>query len=272
MNFERIILSTDENPTYYQFWILVADSWKKFFPSIPISLAFITDREEDDLVVKRMREKGDVYLFRPVPGIPTGNLAKVSRFLMASQHKNEICLCFDMDSIPLNSSYLEKLIAQRKHHYLLAVGAEVYYNTPHSGKFPSGYFTGEGYLFGELFNPNSLPYEILVREFIDFRVFDHKEAINNSPDVFSDESLIRALIKTRNIESKVQHVCRGENPDITWIDRACWRVNEKWMESGGYSCCNMLRPFEPNYDRIKPVIRYIYGRDVSKEEIIFRLQ
>jgi len=68
MNFNRIVLSTDENPLYYQFWNIVADSWKKFFPDATISLAFITDKEKDDSVVKRMEEKADVCIFHPIMG------------------------------------------------------------------------------------------------------------------------------------------------------------------------------------------------------------
>ena len=90
--FDRIIVSTDENPMFLQFVPIVAKAWSKYFPEKKLSIAFISDRSEDDELVVRMRNYADVRIFNTIPGIPTANQAKISRHILAAEYKDEVCM------------------------------------------------------------------------------------------------------------------------------------------------------------------------------------
>ena len=265
--FDRVVLSTDENPNYIEFWPLVCSAWKKFFPEISVSLAFVSDRTESDDLLLRMKKFGDgIEIFKTVDGIPTANHAKVARLILASEFENEVCLIHDIDTVPLQSEYTKSCLAVRNAGELLAVGAELYKDTSDSGKFPMSHVTGEGWIFRKLFNPQGLDREAVVSRFIDCRVCDDKESINNHPDNFSDESLIRAMLY-KNKDIVVRHWKRR----IFFLDRSEWgNFHEDIWENGEYAEANMPRPFSSNYEEIEFIVKYICG-DVLREEILLRI-
>jgi hypothetical protein len=243
-----VVVATDENPMFYEFVPLVVGAWKKFFPNVKVTVAVVSKYE-------LACECDDLVYFEPIPEIPTGNHAKVARYFAAGRYPDEVCMVHDMDSVPLQRDYYERIIGQREPGRLLCVGAEVYRGTPHSGKFPAAMMTGEGRLFRWLFGDN-------VRAFIGLRMFDEKEDIANAPEQFSDESLVRALLAT--FETPVQHVDRGADIYNDWIDRSWWRVDVDKLNRGGYYECNLLRPWHAYVEQIQPVVDYIFGGRASE--------
>jgi len=266
--FDRIIVSADDK-SFDQFWPIVAKAWNKFFPEVKVTLAFVTNKSENDEYVKKLREFGEVVLFKLVEGVPTGNQAKMARHYLAGTFGKEICMIEDIDTIPLQAKFVVDIIRQRQKNKLLTVGMEVYDNSPSQGKFPISNISAESFIFKEIINPNNLTFQEMVKEWMDIRVFDHKEAINNSPDTFSDESLLRVLIKKWNPEeNKINKVKRGVNIYSDWIDRSWWNIDIDKLQREEYVTCNFLRPLDKYFDQIKPVADFIYGRSVDKNELI----
>jgi len=265
--FDRIIVSTDENPMFLQFVPIVAKAWKKYFPEKALSIAFISDRSEDDELVVRMRTYAEVKIFNTIPGIPTANQAKISRHIIAAEYENEVCMIEDMDTIPLQKKFFEDRTSTYKDG-VIVVGSEVYKGTPHEGKFPMSTMTAKGSVFKAIVNPNGLSYEKLIKSFVGSETFDHKEAIEIPSNIFSDESLMRVLL---NIwAGKITKVDRNANVSIDWIDRSWWNIDLNKLHSDGYITCNFLRPFRENFKSIKPVADYIFGTDVSIDQVVFK--
>ncbi len=262
----KIIVSTDEG-MFSQYVPIVSTAWRKFFPEWELNIAFITNREKSDGFVQKMSRWGKVHLFKPVEGIPLANQAKVSRHVLASRFGDEVCMIEDIDTIPMQKKFFEDRISQRSLGHVLAVGAEVFQGTPHEGKFPMSTITAEGRVFKEFINPENLEYEELIKGWVGLSVIDHKEAIDNPPHFFSDESLIRALLSKWQ-EPKITYADRGVDIYNEWIDRSWWSINEDRLQAGKYVVCNFLRPFDRHYKRIEPVIEYIYGCLPPREEVI----
>ena len=111
--FETLIVSSDE---YFKgFFPIVAKSWRKFFPEIELCAAFVTTRPESDEEVEKLRDIYDkVVIYKPVDGIPTKNVAKMARFLLASTMQNKVCSIEDVDTIPLQKEYFADKISLRK--------------------------------------------------------------------------------------------------------------------------------------------------------------
>lgn len=253
--FNRIITSTNEDPTYLDFWKIQILSHKIFFPNKILTIAFLTNRSEDDDLIVEMRSYGiDVRLYKPTPNIPEGNHAKLLRYLCASEFEDDVCVITDMDTIPLQSDYLNNLTSERELNKILCVGSEVYKDTPHSGKFPAHHITAEGKLFKKLFNPKDLSNEDLINEISKINnVYDHKESLLSSE--FSDESLIRVLFERGDVGR--QHLSRNINIKEQWIDRSWWDIDKDRLYSFNYIEANLLRPYKQNVSRIKDIETFL---------------
>ncbi len=267
--FDKVIVSTNEDPRFIEFLPIVSSAWKKFFPECDLHVAYVTKRTENDELVKRMNLYAKVHLYEPIDGIPTPNHAKVARHILASQLGSAVCMLEDIDTIPLQRGYYEERTSHRKKNTILAVGAEVLRGTPHEGKFPMSTITAEGNIFAKLLNPQNLSVKDLLLSWKGLKVFDHKESISNSPNIFSDESLIRALIY-RSKDIDITHVDRAVNIQLDWIDRSWWNIDEERLFNKEYIACNFLRPFHMHYENIIPIIKYIYGEVLEKEQVILK--
>jgi len=268
-HFDKIIVSSDDSPCFLNFWPIVCQAWKKYFEVTP-TLAFVSNRDKDDELVKRLMTFGDVVLVPEVDGIPRANQAKVARFLVASSFNDQVCMIEDIDTIPLENSYVESRLRFREKHKILTIGKEVYEDTSHKGKFPISNITAEGFKFKELFNPRDLGHAEVIMSFADMKTFDAKESITNLPDNFSDESLIRALIHINGLRNSVIDVRRDVDIRDQWIDRSWWRIDVEKLNRGQYISCNFLRPFKENAHLALPVIEFVYGK-IPKEDEIFVL-
>jgi hypothetical protein len=264
MNFDKVVISSNEDPRYIEFWPWIASAWQRMF-GVPVHLAFLTQRDEDDDYVQYLRAFGRVDLFRPVPGIPEANLAKVIRFMLAArQPPNEVVYINDVDLLPLNRQYFLNLTSDRPPGYLLCVGAEIYRGGPDDGKFPAGNLTAEAAVFKALFNPLDLDDERLASSWIGLRKFDSKEDIsstipNEDPNTFSDESLIRCLLSDQRVPC--WHKPRGWSPYTERaICRSDWRINNDRLKTGYYVEAHLLRPYTQHRARIQPILDYALNR------------
>lgn len=262
--FDKVIVSSDEH--FKNFFPIVSCAWRKFFPDAQIAAAFVTDRSEDDPVVYKIRGLYDeVKLFPPVEGIPTKNVAKMVRFLYASEMGDEVCTIEDVDTIPLQVKFFADKTSQRNKDCLLAVGQEVYRDLLHHENFPISTVTGEGHTFKKLFNPNDEAYLPLFEY---WETLPDEKGATISSEIFSDEGLIAQLTKV-NKPSFIQHIERGVIPAEDWIDRSSWRFDLDKLKRGGYVTCNFMRPFESYFPVFRDVIEFIVGEgNANSEELI----
>jgi hypothetical protein len=273
--FDRIIVSSDDS-SFKEFWPIVAKSWNKYFPDKKVCLAFVTDRDENDDLVKKMKQYGEVYLFPVQPNIPTPNQAKMYRHILAGNFDKDVCMIEDIDTIPLQKDFVNNILSQRKEDHLLRVGAEIYKGSPDEGKFPTSNITAESYIFKKLVNPDNLDYESLFKTWCNIRHYDHKESVNNTPDPsgvfggFSDESLMRVFVNKFTSEGgRVCEVNRGVDIQKYWIDRSWWRIDHNMLKNDEYVICNFLRPFSQHYHLIEPIAKYIFNdENIKKEDVI----
>ena len=251
--FDRVVLSTDES--FKDFLPICCTAWKFYFPQVKISVAFVSDRDEDNLLVQEMRTYCEVKLFKPVAGISTANQAKFARHFLASLYGSEICMVEDIDTIPLQSEFYIDRTSKRPLDHLLAVGADVFHGTPNAGKFPISTMTAESSIFKEFINPENETFQDRVRTLVGTKIYDHKEDISNPWTSFSDESLMRALIN--DSEVMVHHVDRAVDIRNFWIDRSWWSIDPHKLKNNLYVACNFKRPFIKHYNEFIDIIKHI---------------
>tara|TARA_Y100000004_G_scaffold152114_1_gene175108 strand:- start:6281 stop:7195 length:915 start_codon:yes stop_codon:yes gene_type:complete len=285
---DRIVLSSDtKHHMFIEFWPLVATAWKKFFPEVTVTLALLTERDENDALVEECRKHGEVHIVKPIPNAPIANQAKVARHIVASKMGDDVCCLHDIDSCPLNRYYTESFVSRRKKDTLLRVGREVLHGGPHHGKFPMSHVTAEGYIWKEIINPNNLSDRKLLESWVGMAIFtecgverrflDGKESLGAKWQHFSDESLLRALLSKWEPQrfTDVQRSVDGSLLNVTerWLDRSWWpgdpKVIYRKLINGDYVEANMARPMYENWVNLLPLVHYIYGHT---DESIVRLE
>lgn len=194
---DQIILSCNEDPKYMEFWEPVSQAYKKIFPNVEVHLAFLTNRKQDDPLVKHFRTFGRVTLFKPVPGLQEFSQAKLIRFILAARQGEEVCYIDDIDLFPLKKSFITDKTDRRPKNHLLCVGGEVYNN---NGCYPVSQMTAEGCVWQALINPRNLGYGGLIRSYRYMPImFDAFEDLDTPTDLekwqgFSDEKFLRKLL------------------------------------------------------------------------------
>lgn len=140
---DRVILATDANPAYLEFWPTVAKAWKEIIGIKP-TLALIATPD-----VKVDESLGEVIRFEPIPGVSTALYAQAIRLLLPAYFEQEICLVSDIDLVPLNQEYfLQKTLSVSDDCFVVyrdgAYGREAH-------KFPMSFVAAKGSTFKEVF-------------------------------------------------------------------------------------------------------------------------
>lgn len=257
--FDRVVLSTNDNPKYIQFWPLVAWHWKRIY-NVPVTLAVLSVDPKLDVI--EMARHGDIVRLAPEPSLPSANQAKMVRLYVAANNAdpNEIILINDVDQLQFHRDYLVELLKHRPPGHLAAIGAELY-SGAEAGKFPMGNMTAEAHVFRDLYMPTPMNFSDWAKSFVGLKVFDHKEDISRdvhheNPETFSDESVTRALLSKRNIP--VYHRRRGFYPYTTRaFCRSDWKFDQAKLENGTIVEAHMPRPYADHVDKIEPIKKWI---------------
>ncbi|MGD0342911.1 MAG: hypothetical protein ABSA76_14505 [Bacteroidales bacterium] len=260
MKIDYFIYSTNENVNYIYCWPLVAQVTTKLF-GCKVALAFITEREKTDPLVKFFQQFGEVYLFKAIEGIPSGNQAKVTRLYLASILSDVICCLNDVDILPLQSLFLTEKLNLIPSEKFVTIGANAYKKTVDTGKFPMIYTTARGEIFKNLINPQNLSYISLLQSWCGLKKFDNKESLNNIPSCFSDESLLKLLISNWSDKLKVVYLDRNfiGYKAVERIDRVDWNIDMNKLKAGWYIDAHLPRPLKSNL--IKPLTEYFGVKD-----------
>ena len=106
LKIDRVILATNDNPDYIQFWPTAAKAWQEIVGVRP-TLALIGSEE-----VQVDTQYGDVIRFEPIPGIPTSFYAQCVRLLLPCLFPTEGCVVADIDLIPLQKRFFIKKVEE----------------------------------------------------------------------------------------------------------------------------------------------------------------
>lgn len=143
LKIDRVILASDAEPFYLDFWPLAAKAWKRM--GIQPTLALIADE-----TVQVDKTLGDVIRFDPIPGIPISLQAQTIRLLLSIFFPDDVCIISDIDMLPLSKEYF---VDQVKH---IPDNAFVTYNNKAYGskgkRFPMCYNAAKGEVFQKVFD------------------------------------------------------------------------------------------------------------------------
>lgn len=241
---DRVILSTDSNPEYIQFWPIVAKVWQEYIGIKP-TLALIADKS-----VYIDESLGDVIRFEPIPGVKTSLHAQVIRLLLPAYFEEDVCLISDIDMIPLNKQYYYDSIKNIPDNCFVTFRNYYYENT--ETIYPMCYNAAKGKVFKEIFKINN--------------IFDIPSIVQNWSALnlgwSTDEILLVKYLhswndyKSRCInlnQSISKRIDRGNNLSCNiglilnkfYIDMHCPRPFKNYE----FQINNILREIIPNFDK-----------------------
>lgn len=230
---DRVILSSNENPMYLQFWPLVAQAWQKLVGIKPTLFLVAHEHIPVDETV------GDVVRIKPIPGVSTASHAQIIRLLAPIYFENEISIISDIDMLPLNKDYFVnsvKNIPDTK----LVVYRDMGYGKD-SLRFPMCYNAGKGYLFKDVFNVKSI-------EDIPATI---AKWVQLGCGWETDEVMLYTHVRKWN-KFKANCVFLGHTSMVPQrIDRVDWRYDKTKLKNRYYIDAHMVRPLEKYYKEIK---------------------
>jgi hypothetical protein len=234
---DRVIVSTNNDPKYIQFWPLVASLWQEM--GIRPTLALIADENcPIDTSI------GDVIRFDPLPGIEESLQAQVIRLLLPVYFPEDHCLISDIDMLPVSRSYFVDGAAECPDEAFLVYrdNAEGYA----SKRYPMCYVAAKGSIFNSIFEISS-PDEIAVKihEWNEFGLGWN-----------TDELLL--YIFAQEWERKGGRIVRLGHQVGPRLDRGNWDINDNTLKNiANYVDCHCPRPYSANRVSIDLIVEAV---------------
>jgi len=236
LELNRVILSTNNNPLYIEFWPVVAPLWEAM--GLRPTLALVAD--ENCTVDSTL---GDVIRFPPLKDVPVAMQAQVIRLFLPAFFPDDGCLIADIDMLPISRSYFFNGAAFCPTHAFLVYRDQAF---EYAGtRFPMCYVAAKGKLFGSVF-------EISKREDIAKRLREWSalELGWNTDELMLYCSLIAW-------EKKGGRIVRLGHGVSKRLDRMDWRDFSD-VNFAHYIDCHCPRPysaFKKSIDTIADAIR-----------------
>lgn len=232
LKIDRVILATDNNPAYIEFWPVVAKAWKERIGVQP-TLALIASND-----VQVDESLGDIMRFEPLPGIPTSLQAQTIRLLLPAYFPDEVCILSDIDMIPLSKEYFVDSIAQLPDDAFV-----VYRQVADIPKFPMCYVAAKGSIFKEVFQIKD------VAAITDIITYWHSLNIGWNTD---EMVLYHYLLQWPQYGEKCIKLGHGVEKRI---DRYCWAHDDQLLAQGYYIDAHCPRPYSAHKKEIDAILK-----------------
>ncbi|NGX52905.1 MAG: hypothetical protein KR126chlam5_01211 [Candidatus Anoxychlamydiales bacterium] len=237
LELERVILSTTNNPSYIEFWPIVAPIWESI--GLRPTLALIADEKcPIDTSI------GDVIRFAPLEGVPESLQAQVIRLLLPILFPDDGCLIADIDMIPISQSYFHEGSAPCSEDAFI-----VYRNMApgyeKGGRFPMCYIAAKGKIFSDIFGINS--YEEIPKLI--------RSLAQKGYGWSTDEITIYTYAKKWE-KNGGDLICLNHRIGPR-LDRIRWNIDFNNLDISKYIDCHCPRPYSTHRNLIDKVIQAI---------------
>lgn len=244
---DRVIMATDTNTDYIEFWPIVAKAWKEIVGIKP-TLALIANKD-----VKIDETIGDVIRFEPIEGVTTGLYAQAIRLLLPAYFPDEVCLTSDIDLVPLNKEYFLNSPAYISDDCFV-IYRDVAYRM-FSDKFPMMFTAAKGRVFQEVFritNIESIP-EII------------KSWSSRNLGWYTDEILLHECL-TNWKDYKNRCMKLGHNVERR-IDRSYWNYDVNLLKTNYYIDMHCARPYSKYKKDIDTIVETVIQSNSKHQKI-----
>ena len=241
MTLNYVILGSDTNPLYLDFWPIVSKVWKEIVEIKPV-LGLICDEDSDFIE----EEFGIIKKFKKIDGIDIGLQSQIVRFYL-NKFLDGYSLISDIDMLPLSKTYFEGTCSRLDNENLVVLSSD---NPECLRKemYPMCYISSHTETYKKVFDLN-LSWE-------DFCVL-----LNNRGETwYTDQKyLYEKVNEYHKNTNKVVFLKRGWNGTASRrIDRVNWFYNPEKVKKGFYVDSHLLRPYSEYKEDVDTLVNYLY--------------
>jgi len=259
MEIKRVILASNNNKLYYEFWNHVSKVYSEKFNITPVLIWVGTESEKNNLGISD--EYGEVIVTNPNTNYPINSQCTFAPYWGTQFFPDDVCLVCGIDEVPLSGLFLKDLVRKYEDEDYLMLISDAYGNQHWSidnSVSPSGYHVGKGKIFSDIYNlkekfDENID-EIMLSGVISTYMSSH---IGGYPSVNENWGMDEIFIshKLRNYNGKYNLVSLN-NFELMLNNRIeCFRDTEpiydlERLRRGGYAHSHLCRPLSNHTDFI----------------------
>lgn len=239
MKIDYVIIGSDENPYYYDFWPIISKVWKKVFNVTPVlGLISNVDSEIEE------SEYGLVKKFKKVEGVDVGLQSQIVR-LFLPKFLNGNCLISDIDMIPLSKKYFTDNSSGLTDNNLIVYSSD----NPEclsQKMYPMCYFAANSKVFKDIFD-------------LDLNWSQFSQFLKNRNETwYTDQKYLYEKVNFFCKKNNCIFLNRGWNGLANnRIDRISWIYDDNKVKDGYYIDCHSLRPYKKFKKEIDDLIELL---------------
>jgi hypothetical protein len=238
LKLDRVIVATNDNPDYLQFWPIVAKAWREIVGVKP-TLALIGDAS-----VSVDESLGDVIRFAPIDGVKTSSYAQCIRLLLPCLFPDDVCILSDIDMIPLQKKFFVENVRNVSDDCFVIYKDKAY--PGHKPRVYMCYNAAKGKIFQDLFGVTS--YEQIPAKIIEWTLLEWGFA--------TDEKVLYCALKEWNKNKTHIKKLGYTRQKRKRIDRKnALYFKEKKLRTGYYVEINCPRPYETHKVKINHIVQ-----------------
>lgn len=231
MKIDYVVISSDDNPVYKDFYPIVAKRWNQ----LGIKTYYINITDTDEISEDQF---GVVHKIKDVGLVSTGFQSQVVR-LFSSKFIEGNILMSDIDMLPISVDYYRQYLGQLTDDNVIVYSGQPYGDVPY---YPMCYVLSNSSNFRKYLGIDELSFS----EYCEMLLSRYGEAWNTDEHFMFDQfegHREKLLVFTRDLNRR--------------IDRGNWNYNLQLLSQGYYLDSHMLRPYSQYQKNIDELIYYV---------------
>jgi len=259
MKVDRIILSSNNNKLYYDFWNPLSKVYLEKFNIKPTLIWVGTEEEKNDCGISD--KYGEIIIAEPNYDYHVNSQCTISSYWATQFFPDDICFICGIDEVALSGMFIKDMIKEYGNDDYVMLIANAYAGQHWSrdnSVSPSGYHIAKGSTFSDIYNfKKSFRDTIemifssgILHKYLDIHIGGYP---SENPNWGLDETYICHKLRNYNGGNKIISL---DNFNLMWETRIeCYRVLEPEYDmnkliNGGYSHSHLCRPFSEHSEYI----------------------
>lgn len=223
MKIDYVVISSDDNPLYKDFYEIVAKRWNQF----GLKVYYINITNVDEIVEN---EYGVIHKIKALDGFSTGFQSQIVRLYSSNLIKGNI-LTSDIDMMPLSKEYFMSRAEVNEEDKILVYSGQPYGDVPY---YQLCYILANTQLYRECLGISDMSFF----DFCSLLKQRYNEAWNSDEHFMYDQ-----------FQSHLDKLNILRDRDLSWggetkrIDRSNWRYDLNLLYNNYYIDSHMIRPY-----------------------------
>lgn len=260
MKIDRVILSTNNNRTYYEFWNPLSKLYKENFGITPTLIFLGSENELNSLSLSD--EYGTIIRQDIVDTVDFAWATTWALFYYTKYFPNEVCLINGIDQIPLGSKFIIDFIKDVEDESYLMLIDDAYklsrdtkILSRSNNFYPSAYHIAKGSTFSEMYEFEN-DFQSEIKKIEDLKMKTLWDTTWGLDEAYSSKVLIDN-VKNMNIVklSKFGEILNGGRVECHRYMEIPYDINN--LRNNGYIECHACRPFSEHSDYLNKMINNV---------------